>query len=695
MQAVAEKVIKHKRLVLICFLLTLVVCFVLNKLVVVNYNLLDYLPKEAKSTLSMQVMNQEFSKVPPNARVLITNTGIPEALEFKEKLRSVEGVKEINWLDDVANLYQPLETMEGKVLDSWYKADNALFTLVIEDGKSMQAVKEIRAIIDGRGEITGEIVDTVAAKEVAESAKSSMILILGCILVILVLTSTSWFEPVLFLATIGIAIAINNGTNFFLGSISNITQTTSSILQLAVSMDYAIFLLHRFRDYREEGLEVQSAMSLAMKNSFPTILASGVTTMIGFAALVIMRFGLGPDMGIVLTKAVIFSLLSVMLLLPVLTLYTYKLIDKTQHRLIIPPFEKFGRFALKAGIPILVLVAILVVPSFLAQQNNHFLYGASGVNAHNGIPLTEQLFGKANNMVMLVPTGNVAAERELSKHLNILPFVNSVISYTENIGDKIPAEFVPEDKRSNLMSPNYSRIIITVSTEQEGDAAFAAVEEIRAIGQSFYGDDYYLAGGSVNVYDMKETIVADNIPVTIVGIVGIAIMILLTFRSLSIPIILVSTIESAIWINLAYSYFANESVVYIAYIVLSSIQLGATVDYAILFSSRYVENRQLYDKKTAVVKTISETALSILTSASILVLAGFVLSFTSASSVTAQLGMMIGRGTLLSCSLVLFLLPTLLMLLDRLVAATTLKSNFKGGKNHEKTNITASSGRSF
>ncbi len=664
----SNQIIKHKRLILILFIVTAVISFLLSKGVYINYDLLEYLPKASASTVSMNVMNEEFSKRPPNARVLIKDTDIPEAMEYKSRIAEVDGVTDINWLDDAVSIYQPIEVIDRKTLDSWYKDGNAMFSIVIDDQKSIEAVNEIRSIVQGRGEITGDIVDSVAAKEAGGLSRGALAAILISILVILMLTSSSWFEPALFLLAIGFAIVINNGTNIALGSISYVTKTTSSVLQLAVSMDYAIFLLHRFREYREEGHDVQTAMPLAMQSAFPTIFASGITTIIGFAALIPMRFGLGADMGIVLTKAVIFSLLSVSLLLPVLTMYTYKIIDKTHHRSFIPPLNVLGRFSIKIGVPVLVLVAMVIVPSFLAQQSNDFSYGASAVSTDASmISDTERLFGKANNMVMLVPSGDLVKEKAICEELRSMDFVNSLLSYTETIGEKIPQPFIPKDKLSNLVSDSYSRIVITVSTEQESAAAFDAVERIRAIGNKYYGEDYYLAGGSVNVYDMKETIIVDNKLVTIIGILGIGLIIFITFRNVAIPVILVLVIESAIWMNLSVPYFSNESVVYIAYIIISSIQLGATVDYAILFTSRFIENRGKLAKREAAIQTIADTALSVFTSASILVIAGFALGVTSTNAVTAQLGGLIGRGTLLSASLVLFLLPTVLLLADRWV----------------------------
>jgi predicted RND superfamily exporter protein len=683
MYKIADKVINHKKLVLVLFIIAVVISAMLSKLVDVNYDLMEYLPKDSKSTISLEVMNSEFSKSPPNARVLISKVTVTEAIGYKKQLSDVDGVLEVTWLDDATNIYQPLELIDKKMLNSWYKNENALFTLLIDKNKSLQAVSEVQSIIANKGEMSGDIVDTVIAQTSTGSETGKMLLfILPIILLILLLTTSSWFEPVLFLIAIFASIIINNGTNAFLGEISFITKTTAAILQLAVSMDYSIFLLHRFQEHREKGENVREAMISAMKKSFSSILASGVTTILGFGALIIMRFKIGPDLGIVLSKGIIFSLLSVMFLLPVLTVYTYKLIDKTHHRSFMPSFDKFGKFAVKLGLPVIIIVGILILPSFMAQNKNDFMYGASvmGSASSGKVSKTDELFGKANNMVLLVPKGDVVTEKIICEELKNMQYISSVVSYVGNIGAKVPQKFIPKDKLETLASDNYSRMILTVSTSQESDAAFKAVEEIRSLGEKYYGDNYYLSGGSVNVYDMKNTVIQDNKLVTIVAVIGIGLVLMFTFRSISLPLILLLTIESSVWINLAFPYFAGEKMAYLGFMIISSVQLGATVDYAILFANRYIENRRCLPKKEAAIKTVSDTTGSILTSSGILMLSGFVMGTISTNGVIGQLGTLIARGTLLSASLVLLFLPSALMLLDKVIEKTTLKLEFYKGE---------------
>ncbi len=676
MSNIADKIMDHKRCVLLIFGITIIMCLILSKTVLINYDLKSYLPDDSPSTISNKVMEEEFTRSTPNSRVLVRNVTIPESLEYKSQIEAVSGVDNVQWMDDITNIYQPLEVIPDNVFSNWYKENNALFQVTISEADAGTTIGDIKKIIGEDNEITGEIVDLLSAKENTGSESGKMLFfIVPFVLFILFLTTSSFFEPVLFMIAMVVAIVLNSGTNAFLGEISFITKTTSSILQLAVSMDYSIFLLHRFSEYRQEGEEVKTAMIHAMKKAFSSILASGLTTVMGFGALIVMRFKIGPDLGIVLAKGILFSILSVMILLPVLTVYTYKIIDKTHHKSFVPPFFRFGKLSIKMGIPVMVLVAILIVPAFLAQRNNDFMYGASFVS-EGDLTDTELLFGKANNLVLLVPKGETGKEEALAQELLNKPYVSNVISYSENVGITVPYEYIPKDTYSALESDQYSRLVMTLSTEQEGNEAFQAVEEIRVMAGTLYGDDYYLTGGTPSIYDMRNTVIQDNKLVAVISIIGIGLTILFTFRSLLIPFILLLTIEASVWINLSVPYFADEKMVYIGFMIISSVQLGATVDYAILFASRYIENRRILRKKKAAIKTISDTTVSILTSASILTAAGFIMGAVSTNGVIGQLGTLIGRGTMLSATMVLFFLPMALVIFDKPIQKTTIGLDF-------------------
>lgn len=681
MERLVNGILKYKKSILVFFILATVISLFTSSMVNINYNIMDYLPEEAPSTKALDVMNEEYDKGAANVRVVLKDVSIVDALKYKEKIKKVDGVDDIQWLDDVVNIKEPLELQNQDTIESWYKNNEALFSITVNEDKEESAIDEIGEIIGENGMISGSAVNIVFAQETTEKELIKMMVILiPIILIILFLTTSSWFEPVLFLSTIGIAIIINSGTNLILGEISFVTKAAGSILQLAVSMDYSIFLLHRFSEFRNEGLAVKEAMKEAILKSVSSILSSGLTTVVGFAALIVMKFKIGPDMGFVMLKAICLSLISVLVLLPVLALYCYKLIDKTQHKSFMPKFNKFAKVSYKFRHISIILFLLLLIPCFLAQQNNSFSYGASEIYSdestkigHDTAAINKE-FGKTNPLVLMVPKGDLVSERALCDELENIDKITSITSYAETVGITIPTEYVPDDTLSQLISDNYSRFIIVANVKVEGDETFALIDEIRNLAYKYYDDSYYFLGESVNTLDLKETIEDDNKKVNAISIIAIMIILLLTFKSLSLPIILVLVIEFSIWSNLTFNYFIGNDVFYIAYLIISSIQLGATIDYAILFTNRYIENRKTMNKKEATQATISTTTVSILTSASILATAGIILGEISTNSIIAQLGILVGRGAILSLILVLFVLPALLMLLDKLIAKTTKKN---------------------
>lgn len=671
MDKLFKAITHHKKTVITLFGVAAIICVILSKTVSVNYDMMDYLPDSAASTKALDVMKQEYEGGIPNARIMVPDVTIPEALDYKEKLAEINGVEEVTWLDDVTSLEIPLDVIGSDTVEDYYKDNCALFTITIEEEKQIEAVQAIRDLIGEEGSMTGSAVNTaISTSSTTEEVQKIILFVVPICFIILLLTTSAWFEPVLFMVTIGIAILLNKGTDAIFGEISFVTNAAGSILQLAVSMDYSIFLLHRFAEFREMGMETEEAMIKALSKSIGSIASSGLTTVIGFAALILMRFKIGPDMGIVMAKGIVFSLITVIILLPALALCSYKIIDKTHHKSFMPSFQKFAAFVNKVKIPMLIITVIMVIPCYLAQQNNKFYYGSSNIFGEENTQVgkdrvkIESIFGKSNQMVLLVPKGDFATETKLSNALHEVPQVNTILSYVDNAGAEVPTEYLDEEIVNKLLSEHYSRMVISVATDYEGEESFAVVEKIREIAHKYYKDDYLLAGDSVNTYDMMEVVTQDTVVVNGIAIGAILLILIVTFRSLLLPIILVVVIETGIWINLAVPYFSDYSLFYIAYLIISSIQLGATVDYAILLTNRYMDVRREQHKKKAIIETLSTTSVSILTSASILTISGFVLGYISTNRVLSQLGILIGRGAILSTVLVLFVLPASLYLFD-------------------------------
>lgn len=673
MQKFYTGIVNKRKLIIVLFMIAFVISLFCNNLVSVNYDITDYLPKNTKSTVSIDVMQKEFDGGIPNARVMIKDVTIPEALEYKEKLKNIAGVTEVSWLDDTVDITIPLSTLDNNTLETYYKDSTALFTLTIEEEKQIDAVAKIRDIIGENNAVTGSAVSTADAttNTVSEILKITVIAV-AFVLFVLILTTNSWIAPVVVLVGLGVAIILNNGSNLIFGEISFVTNAAGSVLQLAISLDYSVFLLHRFEECRQQYLNPKEAMIDALCKSTSSILSSGLTTVIGFIALVLMQFRIGADLGMALAKGVVISLITVFVFMPALTLCTYKWLDKTKHKALLPSFNGLGKVVQKIAVPMVCIFAILIVPSYLGSNANSYLYGASeilGENTRYGkdTAAIEEVFGKSDTYVLLVPKGDTAVQTDLSDELKTLPQITSIISYVDMAGAEIPSAYLDADTLSLLEGGNYSRMVLTVDVPAEGADTFALVENVRGIADKYYPDNNYLAGDGISTYDLKETITADMVLVNLVAIGAVFMILLLTLKSLTIPLILVISIETAIWLNLSVPYFSDSPIYYLAYLIISSVQLGATVDYAILMTDRYKENRQTLPKKEAVIQTVSNVFVSIMTSGSALTVVGFLLGIMSSNQLLAQLGIFIGRGALLSLAIVLFVLPGLLYLLDRFV----------------------------
>lgn len=677
-----SKVVDNPAKLLVFFIVLAIAGAVLRGYTGVNYDMKAYLPEDSNSTVSLDIMGEEFDGGIPNARVMVKDLSLAEALEYKDKLKCCEGVTDVMWLDDAVNVYQPLEFADSEVVETYYKDSAALYTVTIDEEKRMEAVDAIRSVIGEENAMTGEAVSTaLATASTVSEIQVITILAIVIVLLVLVFTTSSWAEPLIVLFGLGIAIMINLGSNLIFGEISFVTNAAGPVLQLAVSLDYSIFLIHRYEECLLDCPDRKEAMVEALCRSTPSILSSGLTTVIGFMALLFMRFGIGPDLGLALAKGVAVSLIIVFVFMPVLILKTYPIILKTRHKRLLPEFKTLGKVVYRIMIPLVCVFAVMMVPARLASDQNSYYYGSShifGKNTQLGkdTEAIEEVFGKSDTYVVLVPNGNSAAERQLSDALKEIPEVTGIISYVDTVGAEIPKEYLDEDTLSQLVSDHYSRMVLSVDTDREGEKTFDLVERIRETIDRYYPGRGYLAGDGVSSFDLMDTITADTAKVNIIAIGAVFVVLMLSMKSLVLPVILVLSIETAIWINMAIPYFCDSIIFYIAYLIISSIQLGATVDYAILLTSRYLELRQTMKKKEAVLTVIPTVTTSLLTSGTALAAVGFLLNRFSSHGILSQLGLFLGRGTLLSLIIVFFVLPGLLYLCDGLIRKTTMNSNF-------------------
>ena len=676
MKRLSEAVIAHRRLIIWMTVILCAVSFFAMQSVQVNYDLSVYLPEKAPTVAALGAIRTAV----PNLQIYLPGLSAQESLDEKEKLANLNGVESILWLDDVVDLRDtPLEMIDPSVLNQYFQ-EGPLFQLTLKKELQSQTVPEIRELYP-EGLLKGTAADNSQQVNVTMSQIASiMYYVVPLCLIILILATRHWVEPLLFLLVIGTAILLNEGSNIILGSVSYITRACSGILQLAVSIDYAIFLLHRFSEYRDEGMAPADAMKIAMRKASGAIAASATTTIFGFLALVLMDFTLGADMGIVLAKGVLLSYLSVIIVLPAVTVTCANLIDKTRHRSFIPSFKRFGRVVLRFGAPLAVILLLSLPLAFLTQKQNTFIYGSGGMHTADS-PLRleskeiENRFGKSRMLLLMVPEGDRAKERQLSDALEELPGIQSVISYARTVSAEIPPQVLPQAVSGQFYADGLARFILLSDREDEGPAAFAQVEQIRGLAAGYYPSESHLLGESAVNYDLMTFITGDNLKVLLAGILSIGMVLLVNFRSLSIPLILLIVIQGSIWLNMAAPYIMGSPLNYIGYQIVSSVQLGATVDYGILLSQRYLEGRGILKPKEAAAWALEVSAGSILPPAMILMLAGYSLGIlVQDNRIISEMGIIIGRGAALSCVMVLLVLPQVLAWCDRLIQKTTLKS---------------------
>lgn len=665
-------IIKNPKKVIALFGIVSVISIVLFLCTDINYNMLDYLPEQANSTVALDKMNEEFDQPIPNLNIMVEDVTLPEALEIKQEIASAEYVTEVLWLDDAVDIRKPLEVQDSSMVEMYYKDGSALFMATAADGKSQQAVENIRAAVEVPCKMSGTAADEAEAMGSAMNEAMRSMAILGpIILVLLLLVTESWIEPLFYALTMVAAILINLGTSYFLGEISFVTLAAAPILQLAVSLDYVVFLSHSFDEHKKRGVAPEEAIRLAMFSSGKSISASMLTTLFGFVALIFMKFRIGGDMGINLVKGVLLSFACAMIFLPALLLKGSSLIDRTKHRRLIPTFSKLGGRILRVHIPVALLLIAIIIPAYLGQNRNDFFYGTTEKTPVGGEAYEiEEKFGTTNTMVLLVPKGDSVREKELCEELSSMEHVTTVLSYAATVGNKIPADFLGDEIVSQFYSENYARIILTADCPYEGEEAFTLVEKIRDTMDSYYPDENYACGQSPNMYDMKECVESDNKTVNLITVISIYLVLLGMTKNWFMPILLILAIKCSIWVNMSVPYFTASKLSYLCYLIVSTVQMGATVDYAILLTDTYQENRRAADKKTAMKHTLGNVFSSILVSALTLALAGFCMAAASSNEILAGMGILVGRGAVLSVVMVMLLLPTLLLLTDRIIPHT-------------------------
>ena len=700
-------IVKHVNAIEKFFILLTLFSLFLMPFVKVNYDLTKYLPDSVQSKAGLNIMEEEFG-YPGTGRIMIDDVSLYQAKAYKDQIEAIDGVDMVMWADTATDIFESSDFINYDDIQDYYKDGSAVMDITFEKGDTdkltEQALDEITELLGDKGHIVGMAIQNKSlAENVSRELNMILVIAVFVIFLILLLTTTSWAEPVLFLTVMGVAIVINKGTNVFLGEISFLTDNVVAVLQLAVSMDYSIFLLHAYTRYQEQGMPMKEALTAAINEAINTILASSLTTIVGFIVLTLMKFNIGFDLGLSLTKGVALSLLAVLFFMPALILRMSKLLDKTQHRSFLPSFDRTSRFIYKIRKYVFLLVLISAVPLYVAQSMNSFVFGNAAVGAGEGTQvyaddqLITQKFGRSNMMVALVPNTSNVTEKKLAGELKDLPYMKSVTALSDELPSGVPEDFMPDSVTGLLHTKDYSRIMLYTRTKEESPSAYAASDEIQSIIKKYYPEDSYLVGGTPSTQDIETTITKDYALVNTLSIIGVFMVVLFNFKSLATTISVMIPIEVATFLNMAVPYFAGEEVNYMGYIIVGCIQLGATVDYSILTTSNYLDARKKFhlDKKDAAIWTLKRSIPAILTSGSILTACGYILYYVSSISAIGGLGHLVGRGAWMSVLMVLCVLPALLVMVDPLIETneiTRLKRFFGkfGGK--QKKAAAAASG---
>lgn len=690
MERLFRGVLRHRRVVIGVFVALTVICACLIPQVKIDANMSDYLPPTAKSSQDLDAMKRIYGNDIANARVYVTGIGLPQAKVLDRRLKGEKDVISVTWLGDEVDVDQPLETQDADTIADWYDGKGYLFQAVLKSGVKQSQIDHIRAIAKAMPGARKVAIDGSAADDAANMATINtdmgkiMTIAVIVVLVVVALNTTSYLHPIVMLLTIGVAIVLNMGTNVFRGTISSITQLVASVLQLAVSMDYSIVLLTNFGRAQQETDDQFEAMVAAMTKSFPVILSSAAVTFFGFLSLGAMQFLIGADMGIALAKGIVCSFFSITLLMPCILYNMRGLVEKTMHRPFFRGFHRMAKVCHAGAVPALVIAAVLAVPALLASQSVSFTYGsAANMSPTSQVKLDgdviDKAFGKSQTWAIMVPAEHWGDENALVDDLQKLPTTKSVLSYSTIASSALPRQLADKSQIKQLFSGGYSRIVLTSRIPDESRQAFDLVKRVRGLCRARYGNRYRLVGNAVSYADIKAVTSVDSTTVKLASILAIGAVLLVMFRSVSIPVILILAIEVSIWMNEAVPYLMGQTINFVAFLVIDAVQLGAAVDYAIIFTEEYLARRRRMPKADASIQSIEKTAQPIMTSSSILILACLGIYLSVSSPMIQQVGMLIARGALISVILIFFVLPLLFTLLDGLVHVTSYKIGFYRG----------------
>ena len=657
----------------------------------INYDILSYLPSDIETMKGQDIMLDEFGKG-GFSLVMLDGMEDKDVEKVKEKIEKVDHVCDVLWYDTLADVSLPKEVLPDDIYD-FFNTDNSTMMAVFFDEAtsadgSLEAVKEIRSIAGEQCFVSGmsSVVEDIKDLTMQEAP---MYVVIAVILtrIILALTMDSFLIPLFFMLSVGMAIIYNMGTNFIQGEISFITEALAAVLQLAVTIDYSIFLWHSYKEEKEKHPgDNKEAMAVAIGKTITSVVSSSITTVAGFLALCFMSYELGMDMGIVMAKGVVIGVICCITVLPSMILVFDKALEKTMHKDLVPSLEKPSKFIIKHHAAFIVLFIVVLIPAVYGQINTNVYYNLTDtlpkdLNSVIANTKLDEEYNMATTHMLLVDAD--MKPKEVNSMLDEMGKVDGVsfsMSLDTLIGPSIPREIVPESVTKILKSDKWQLMLIGSEYKVASDEENAQIDELSKILKS-YDKDGMLIGEAAATKDLIDITDHDFKVVNIVSIAAIFIIILIALRSVSLPIILVAVIEFAITVNMGVPCFTNTTIPFIASVVIGTIQLGATVDYAILMTTRYKTERNAgKDKHEAVTIALTTSMKSIMVSALGFFASTFGVGVYSSVDMISQLCTLMSRGAIISMITVICILPSMLMLFDKVIINTTMGMKKKENK---------------
>ena len=682
MERISKAIAKHSKLILLLAVILVVPAAFGYFKTDVNYDILSYLPEETSTMQAEKILQDEFG-CGSIAMLIVEDMPDKDVAKVKEKVAKLDGVKKALWVDDFVDLSVPKEILPKDMTDLLYNVDKSTMIIVmLKEGTAtlttQNTVQKIRNIVGAQGFLSGMSGIIKDTKDCADGEMPLYIIIAGILtLIVLLLTMESTVVPFVFLLSISLAIIYNFGSNIILGEISYITKALAAVLQLGVTMDYSIFLLHRYDEELGKNSDRIEAMSNAIQNTFVSIIGSSTTTVAGFLALCTMDLSLGMDMGIVMAKGVIIGVLCTVTILPSLILIFDKPIHKYKHKTILPAFEKTSKFVVKHYKKLAVLFVIIFIPAFIGNNNAKVYY-----NLDESLPddfpsivatnkMKDDYHMESTDFILVSDKLDSNDVTSMIKELEEIDGVNSVIGLEKYIGPAIDQEMIPDEILSELKAGGYEEILLNSKYRAASDECNAQLTEVEHIVHKY--DPEGLVGGEAPLTkDLIRIADTDFKKVSAASIIAIFLIIAIVFKSISLPVILVAAIECAIFANLGIPYYTGKIEPFIASIVLGTIQLGATVDYAILLTSRFKEELGYNDNKfEAMQAAIKHSGGSIMTSALSFFSATIGVGVISQLELIGSLCSLMSRGAIISMFMIIFILPGLLLVFEPVIRKTS------------------------